>query len=213
MELPTEVSELDAHMKPNLRHNIRKSKNRLGRAGINWRVEVADAPGPELQAAMASLTDLHSTRARQDRGMRHQDYLSDPQQAEFLRAVAPRMAAAGYLSVWSLIADSRPVASLLVLRADEELFFSVSGMDPTFWNFRPMTLLREACIRAAIPTGARRVNFLVGPNAGKLDWAETIEVHHHFSVISGRRRARALHGGYLLYRTLREYRSAAASRL
>jgi CelD/BcsL family acetyltransferase involved in cellulose biosynthesis len=207
LDLPDEVGTLDSFLKPNMRNNIRKSKNRLARAGIEWTVQVADTPGPRFDSALSELVDLHSTRARVSRGLGHDDYLEDPRQVEFLRAVAPKMAAAGYLSIWSLATDSGTLASLLVLHANGHVHFSVSGMNPDFWNFRPMTLLRSECIRAKLATGSRRVNFLVGPNAGKLDWSETIEVHHHFALVSGRKRSRVLYAGYAISNTLREYRS------
>jgi CelD/BcsL family acetyltransferase involved in cellulose biosynthesis len=115
------------------------------------------------------------------------------------------MAAAGHLSVWSFLAGERKAAALLVFHANESMLLSVSGMDPEWWDYRPVTLLRHACIRAGIASGVKRVNFLAGPNAGKLDWSETIEVHHTFAVVAGRRRSRALYGGYRSYRLLRDY--------
>jgi CelD/BcsL family acetyltransferase involved in cellulose biosynthesis len=212
MELPEATDGLEAQLKRNVTESIRRSTNRLRRDGVDWRFDVVEQPGPRLDAAVEELVSLHSARAGADDRFPHTDYFAEPDQSAFLRDASAAMADAGHLKVCSLAVDGEAIASLLILRANGGVFFSVSGMNPAWWDYGVMTLLQRECLRDAIASGDRLVNLSRGPNAPKLRWAENLEIHHNFNLVAGQKRSRRLFSVYAPYRTLAEFRMRATQR-
>ena len=212
MPLPLSVEALDRQLKRNVKESIRRSVNRLKRAGVDWRFEVVAEPGAELQGALDRLVGLHAARARAVERPQHSDYFAAPEEIAFLQDAAQAMAPRDHVKVCSIVVGERAIASLLVLRANGGVFFSASGMDPDWWEFGPMTLLQRECLRDAVSSGDRVVNLSRGPNASKLRWAEELAIHHDFNVVSNRRRSRRSFALYAPYRALAEFRMRAGAR-
>jgi CelD/BcsL family acetyltransferase involved in cellulose biosynthesis len=203
--LPTAHEALQSQLKPSLRRSIRRGRNRLARAGIDCSFEVVDQPGESLRQAVDRLVSLHRARAQVADHVAHADSFAHPDEAGFLHEAAQGMAALGQLKICSLVTSTTTIATVLVLRVNGSAYFSVSGTDPDYWEFGPMTLLLRECLDDAIANGDRSANLLRGPNYAKLRWAEELEVHHHFSLVSGRRRSHLAFAAYAPLRTGSEF--------
>jgi CelD/BcsL family acetyltransferase involved in cellulose biosynthesis len=195
LPLPGSWQELHRGLKRNVRESIRRSRNRIDRSGEPWSVEFQRCP-EDLAQGIEPLIELHHARAAMEGKPLHPDYFVTASHRAFLAQVAPQMARGGQLEVALLKVRDKPIAGLLVLRSEGQLFFSFSGIDPEWWDAGPMTLLQAECIRDAIERGDRSVNFSVGPSVAKLRWSENLEVHSIFAVVSGSRRSRMAFGTY-----------------
>lgn len=88
--------------------------------------------------------------------------------------------------------DGQAVAARLVLRSNGAVFFSISGFDPAWWDYGPLTLLDAESLRAAIGRGDTHANLSIGPDTSKLRWSERLELHQDFVLVGSRGRARRL---------------------
>ena len=97
--------------------------------------------------ALDELVTLHHARAHMEGKPWHPDYFVSPEHLAFLRDVVVRMADHGALTIARLVIQDTTIASMCVLRANEGVFFSFSGLDPTWWRLGAMTTLQAACLR------------------------------------------------------------------
>jgi CelD/BcsL family acetyltransferase involved in cellulose biosynthesis len=212
LDLPATLEDLQRQIKPSLRKSIARGRNRLDRDGVAWRFDAVASPGPELSVAIDTLIELHHARADVRERLRHDDSFADPRQVSFLHDAGQALAASGHLKVCRLMAGEETIASVLMLRANGTAFLSVSGMDPAYWRYAPVTLVQRSCLDDALLSGDRRVNFLRGPNYAKLRWGEELDVYHTFRLVSGRWSSHVRYGLYGPYQSLAEFRVRARQR-
>jgi CelD/BcsL family acetyltransferase involved in cellulose biosynthesis len=193
-------------LKRNIKESLRRARNRLARAGLEWSVEVIDRPGDELERAVGDLVRLHHARSRMPGHLTHMDYLGEAGDPEFLAEVVQPLAASGHLEANVLRVGEDTAAVLLTFRAGRATYFWLSGLDPAFWDYGCMTLLQADCIRRAASDGQAVVNLSVGPAPSKLRWSEDLEHWQDFSIVGARRRSRyayMLHAYRRLGQTMR----------
>jgi CelD/BcsL family acetyltransferase involved in cellulose biosynthesis len=210
--LPPTPEQLFGGLRRNVKESLRRGRNRLARDGHEWQVEHVVESGPELAAAVDEVMRLHLARAQYKGKLRHVDYLTDPLDRSFLHAVMQGMGSVGRAEAHRLRVGSDAVAAMLTLRAADCTYFWVSGFDPAWWDYGPLTLLHGECLRRAIERGDTLANLSVGPAAAKLRWSEKIEYWHDFVLVGTRRRSRVayavdahrrLHSGLNAQRFLR----------
>jgi CelD/BcsL family acetyltransferase involved in cellulose biosynthesis len=181
MPLAASWTALMAGLKRNVRESLRRSANRLNKSDSPWSAEIV--PMSETQEALEELLALHHARAIMPGKPPHPDYFAPASHGAFIRDVVQQMAERGELKFARLRVAGTTIAAMLILRAHKGVFFSFSGLDPTWWRFGAMTLLQAECLRDALESGDQVVNFSIGPTVAKLRWSEQIEVHNQFTIV------------------------------
>lgn len=207
--LPDTVEAWHATRKRNLRESLRRARNRLGRTGLPWSVEVHE--GPDAVAALPTLLALHAARAALPGKVHHPGRFDDPAAAAFLRDAVAGLAAAGAVELHVLRVGDDPAAARLVLRAPGAIYLAWSGVAPQWWELSGVTLLTATAIERAIARGDRVANVGAGPDTAKLRFSERLEVHHEFLIGGTGRAARMTFGAYLGARALADLRRARAA--
>lgn len=202
VDLPADWSEFRSGLKRNVKEAIRRSANRLA-CVEDWDL-VEPAGKAELEAALDSLVRLHALRSAVTDKERHPQYLASESEESFLRRASGRMFDAGAATLPRLRIGGEDAATRLVLRGNRSLFFSVSGLDPRFWDYGPGTMLMRETLRAAVARGDTSANLSMHPDESKLRWSERLEVHHTFLLVAPRRRARLAGAADMLLRSFRQ---------
>lgn len=195
LPLPERPEALDARLKRNVKEALRRARNRLATSGLDWSIECA-SEGEELAEAVRAAIRLHQGRAALDGRPRHSDYVPDPADHEFLADAVERLAGAGNAHVYTLVIDGEVAAAQVVLRGHGTLFFSLSGLDPRWWDMNALPLLLHRAMTDGIDLGDRLANLSVGPSVAKLRWSEQLELHQDFILVGARRLSRLAFSAY-----------------
>ena len=204
LPLPGSWEDFRAGLKRNVKESIRRSTNRVTREGHTFELTDAYESVDELRAALAELRRLHAARAKIEGTIAHPDYFAGGANVDFLDDVAERTFGAGLVRPALLRIDGEAVAARLVLRGNGALFFSISGFDPAWWDYGPLTLLDAETLRAAIERGDTYANLSIGPDTSKLRWSERLELHQDFVLVGNRARARRLFSAWAAASALRD---------
>ncbi len=193
--------ETVAGLKRNVKESLRRSRNRLAKQDLAYRVVRRAA---DLDAATVDrFFDLHGSRAQREGKAHHHDAFAQPERRRFLRELLPRLGSDGDAAIWELWLDGREVAAQLVLHAPGTLYVHSSGFDPSTWELGPVTHLQEHAFRTACEAGLSWVNMSPGPNLAKLRWSERLLRHDEFWIGFGSRRALYRQGALGMGRVLR----------
>ena len=202
MPLPGSWEELP--LKRNMKEAIRRSRNRLTASHPSHEVVFAD--GASATAAFSRLQELHRQRAGMTGDRARIDLLANDVTSRFARDLTSALAGVGNATVAQLQVDGEPVAARLVLRANDGVFFPVSGSSPDDWHLGAPTTVIAACVRRAIERGDKLVNFSLVPDAAKLRWSEHLELHNEFVLAAPTRSARHRFAAYWQLRAARSLR-------
>jgi len=189
-------------MKRNVKEAVRRSTNRLARLddGSDFAVP---RDSVDFERALDALVDLHRARSEVSDKELHGDYLSDERDEAFFRAAAKAMYSAGAATIPEMRIEGNHAASRLILSGNRSVFFSLSGLDRTYWDYGLGTAITVRVLQDAIERGDTFANLSLNPDEGKLRWSEEIELHNEFLVVSPRRRARVAALVYLVQRAAR----------
>jgi len=131
------------------------------------RIEVATRP-EEAGAAMEDFLRLHRLRWAEEGG----SYGIPPGPAEdFHRAVAPLLAARGWLRMYRLLVGGEAIAAVYGLEVGRRFYYYQSGYDPAWSARSPGTVLVGRTVADAYARGLTDYDFLRGTEPYKLDWA------------------------------------------
>jgi len=125
----------------------------------------------ELRSDMATFFDLHDRRRVVHGGSSLRTERSRAFHADFAAACLER----GWLRLWFLEFDERPVASLYAWRLGDRYSYYNSGFDPDHSRLSPGLVLLSAAIRSALEEGATVFDFLLGEEGYKFRFAEREE--------------------------------------
>jgi CelD/BcsL family acetyltransferase involved in cellulose biosynthesis len=117
-------------------------------------------------------------------GRRGEAILARPETARFYGEVAEWAAAQGWLRLWFLRLDGRPIAFAYGLEHDDVYWDLKLGFDPGYARFGPGVLLMEERIRHAFTTPLTRFEFLGGAERHKLDWTSAVHVKQRFQAFA-----------------------------
>ncbi|WP_119679062.1 GNAT family N-acetyltransferase [Indioceanicola profundi] len=163
---PSPAVDLPADLPKSLRQNLRTARNRLERTG---RVEIAQAGGESLTAAIERLFDLHAARWDGDGG----GVLADPAVRRFHQLAAGELERAGLLRLYTLALDGNVIAALHGLRAKGRFHYYIGGYDPAHEHGSPGNLLIAHALEQATADGCRLFDFLRGQEDYKYRWGAT----------------------------------------
>ncbi len=215
LPLPESWDELRGSLKRNVKESIRRSTNRLLRDGHTFEVVDEYASRDEFREALGELRRLHHLRSQLDGTIAHPDYFAAGANVEFLDQVADRTFGTGLVRPTLLRVDGNAVAARLVLRSNGALFMSISGFDPAWWDYGPLTLLDSEALKAAIGRGDTLANLSIGPDTSKLRWSERLELHQDFVLVGNATRSRLAFSAWAAasaVKTIGENRRRARSR-
>jgi CelD/BcsL family acetyltransferase involved in cellulose biosynthesis len=130
-----------------------------------FRIEVA--PPEQAQAAMADFLRLHRLRWEAEGG----SYGIPPGRAEaFHLALAPRLAARGWLRLYRLLVGDAALAAVYAIELGRRFYYYQSGYDPAWAARSPGFVLVGRTVEDAYERGLTDYDFLRGEEAYKLDW-------------------------------------------
>jgi len=130
-----------------------------------FRIEVA-APH-EAEAAMREFLRLHRLRWEAEGG----SYGIPPGRAEELHvALAPRLAARGWLRLYRLFVGDAAIAAVYGIELGNRFYYYQSGYDPAWAARSPGVVLVGRTVEDAYARGLTDYDFLRGEEAYKLDW-------------------------------------------
>lgn len=139
------------------RHEARRKLRRAGEGDdkVEWYVV---GQGHDLQAEIERFIDLmaasHSEKA---------EFLADPQNTAFFRAIMPRVAACGWLQMAFLTVNGEPAAAYVNFDYDNRILVYNSGLMPAkFAAFSPGIVLLLRLVEHAIERGRSAFDFLRG---------------------------------------------------
>lgn len=145
------------------RRKWRMARHRAARRDILLR----DATPDTLADDLDHLFRLHGARW-QSRG--ESGVLLEPRLANFHRAAAPTLLAAGLLTLVTLTIDGAVAGSYYGFTRPGAAYAYLGGFDPAFAFESPGTLLIGASIERAAAEGATAFHFLRGREAYKYEW-------------------------------------------
>jgi CelD/BcsL family acetyltransferase involved in cellulose biosynthesis len=141
----------------NMREQIKRYPRRLEK---EFRVEYSLAQTErEMQIALDDLFRLHGARwrARGQTGV-----LATPRRQKFHRAVCSAFLKNGWLRLWTLRCNEKPVCVLLNYFYNGKYYFFIGGFDPEYSRWSVGVCLFSRIFRHAIEEGATEFDFLKG---------------------------------------------------
>ena len=152
------------------RYNFRRKLKNLTK-----RFEVRFEPArseEQRQEALAILLALHSSRWQE-----RSDAFITPQLISFHDELSSLALQRGWLRLFTLRLDGKPVASLYGFQYNHVFYFYQSGFDPSYSKYSVGLITMGLAIQSAIADGAKEYDLLHGDEAYKFHWArETREL-------------------------------------
>jgi CelD/BcsL family acetyltransferase involved in cellulose biosynthesis len=143
------------------RHELRRKLRRLQSAG-DLELHTYTTP-QDVEAHLPVLLRL-MVESRRDKA----NFMSE-QMGRFFHRMAPVMAQEGMVRLYELELDGKAVASVLCFDQARRLFLYNSGYDPEYASLSVGLASKALCLRDAIESGYRRVDFLRGHEPYKYD--------------------------------------------
>jgi CelD/BcsL family acetyltransferase involved in cellulose biosynthesis len=174
-----------------LKKAVNLAANRLAKAGevrVHW-LAPATGAAADVDRAVDQVTAISARSWKTRTG----NSLDNPGPQAFIRRLAHHAHRLGWLSVWTLALDSRPIAMEFQLVADGDVFALRSDFDTKYEELSPGSHLSRCMLERLFHQGWRR--YLMGPggNPYKYRWADAAEPVGAMSVygrsLRGRGRA------------------------
>jgi CelD/BcsL family acetyltransferase involved in cellulose biosynthesis len=150
----------------NLRQQVRRFRRRAAK-GHSLRLRRTEHVG-QLASDMERFFHLHDLRRELQGG----SSLSTDRARSFHLRFAASCLERGWLRLWFLELDERPIAAWYGWRLGARYSYYNSGFDPSWSALRPGLLLLAGVIESALEEGAAEFDFLLGEEHYKLRFAE-----------------------------------------
>jgi CelD/BcsL family acetyltransferase involved in cellulose biosynthesis len=179
------------------RYNLQRRLRNAARQ-FDLRFEQARSEG-ERREALAILVELHHLRWR-DRG--GSDGFHTPVLLAFHEEVSRLALERGWLRLFVMSLNGKPVASLYGFRYQHVFYYYQSGFDPVYSKYSVGLLAMALAIKSAIEERAEEYDLLHGDEQYKFHWAKEVRELSRLDVYPRHARAR-------LYKGVRETSRAA----
>ena len=161
VELPASWDEYLASLAKKERHELRRKLRRLQAAGeLELRVYTT---AEDVQAHLPVLLRF-MVESRQDKA----NFMSE-QMGRFFHRMTRALSDEGLIRLYELELDAKPVASVLCFDQGSQLYLYNSGYDPEYASLAVGLASKALCLRDAIESGGRCVDFLRGHEPYKYD--------------------------------------------
>lgn len=181
LRLPGSFDELLAGRSANLRSQWRRRRRALDREGT-VAVRCTTAAGPRLER---DLDALFAIEASGWKGRAGTAIASDPATTRLYGDFARAAAGRGWLRVYVLEVDGRPLAADLGCAMGGVGFLLKTGFDDAAAALSPGLVLRGEVLRASIEEGLTGYDFLGGPDAYKTRWTGDVRVRARLEAYRG----------------------------
>jgi hypothetical protein len=163
----------------NLRHNLKRQRNRLDREGTIPKMTVATTP-EEMAAAVADYGGLESAGWKTALGTA---VSPDNRQGAFYRALLETFAATGDAFAYRLHYNDRPVACDLCIRGSGVLNWLKTTYDESQTTSSPAALLRQEVFALAFADpGTRMIEFYGPVMDWHTKWANDFRTLYHLNI-------------------------------
>ncbi len=157
LELPASWEEYLKLLGKNMREQIKRYPKRLEKEfTVEYSLAETEA---EVKTALDDLFRLHGQRwrARGQTGV-----LATPRRQKFHRAVCAAFLKRGWLRLWTLRCNGKPVCVLLNYLYAGRYYFFIGGFDPEYSRWSVGVCLFSRIFQRAIEEGAHEFDFLKG---------------------------------------------------
>ena len=187
--LPKSLETFYDNLKSKFKKNLRRTLRQLQEKHI---VEFKEYSKTEIKNGMGILFDLHQKRweTKGQRGV-----FSDKKIREFHLDIARTFSERGWLSLFSLMADSKAIASFYGFRYNSKVYAYLYGMDPAYQRFSVGNLLLLRIMEKSIKEGLTEFDFLRGKEEYKYRWNSL--TRKNFKVVLIRRGLQSYIHNYL----------------
>jgi CelD/BcsL family acetyltransferase involved in cellulose biosynthesis len=127
--------------------------------------------GPDLDRALDDGFSVEGSGWKTERGTA---IASDPQTEMFYRDFARSAAERGWLRLWFLRLDGRPLAFKYGIESGGVQYFLKGGYDPAYKQHSPAQVLQYDVLRACFDSGATRYEFGGEIEPFKLEWTDAV---------------------------------------
>ena len=160
---------------PNMRRNLKVWERQ---ALEDYRVEFVryDKIGT-AEEAMNILFDLHQKRQRE---IGNYGVFSDSVQRRFHADVADAFAEKGWLALFFLTFNGKPVSTVYAYEYNKKLYAYLCGFDPEYARYRPGHLAFKNLIRYGIEKELKELDFLRGDEEYKTRWGAMVRNNFEF---------------------------------
>jgi len=163
----------------NLRHNLKRQRNRLEREGLIPRLEVLTAPG-DMAGVIADYGRLEGAGWKTGGGTA---VTADNRQGAFYRTLLETFAASGDAVAYRLSYNDRVVACDLCIRGNGILNWLKTTYDESQTTSSPAGLLRQDAFRLAFADPATRLIEFYGPVMDwHTKWAQEFRTLYHTNI-------------------------------
>ncbi|HET8654663.1 MAG TPA: GNAT family N-acetyltransferase [Longimicrobiaceae bacterium] len=171
LRLSGSPERLEGIVPPALLRKLRYARRRAEREG---EVSVVSAATEDVEREIDVLFRLHAARWS-ERGQ--EGVVSAARVEAFHREVAPLLARAGMLRLYTLRLDGRAAAALYGFHAHRRTSYYLGGFDPALKILSPGSLVLLHAVEAAVREGALEFDFLRGRERYKYDWGAEDRTH------------------------------------
>jgi len=159
LDLPSTWDEYLEMLTAKQRHEVRRKLRRLWQAGdVNYRLVDDSKAVPRILDIFLKLF----RKSSEDKAA-----FMTPRMESFFTSLAETMGEAGLLNFGILEFNASPVAALMYLDYNDNVYLYNSGYDPKYGSLSVGLLSKVLCIKDSIERGKKRFDFLKGREAYK----------------------------------------------
>ncbi|MCP4345586.1 MAG: GNAT family N-acetyltransferase [Desulfobacterales bacterium] len=178
LDLPGSWEQYLSSLSSNMRYYIRRKEKKIKKEfdvciGIENNKE-------HLQTRMTHFFEQH--QKRWNRLERPGAFFSEPFK-EFHKNVSKRFFEAGFLRLYYLELNNRPVASYYLFKYQKTVHFYLTGFDPEYRQFSPSVVLLAHAVKDAIDQGLDEFDFMREAYDYKLKWNPRTRINRSFTII------------------------------
>lgn len=164
-------------LSPSMRYFINRKERRIAK---NFKAKFGIVKNEcELQARMEDFIEQHQKRWNQ------RDFPGAFQPGafrQFHNKIAACLFEKGYLKLYYLELDQKPVASFYLFQYNTAVLYYLSGFDPAYAGYSPGLVLMGRVIRDAIENGINEFDFMRGSSDYKFKWTREKRTNISFSL-------------------------------
>jgi CelD/BcsL family acetyltransferase involved in cellulose biosynthesis len=164
---------------------MRNKVNRIQRLGSFTVQKIED--GDHALALMPAICDISR---KSWKGNCHGDIARSDDNRLFFEHISRAAGVKGWLNLWLLSIDQRPVAYEYHLKYNNRLFAMRSDFDEEFRDYSPGSFLEAQVIRKAFEDRIAELDLCGNDYPYKLRWTEAVREHFTFEIFSDSLRSR-----------------------
>lgn len=178
--LPENFETVFQTLGSNMRRNLKRWKKQALR---DYKVEfVAYDEIGTVEDAMEIFFELHRKRWKEKNEL---GSFSNDVSKNFHIEVAEAFAKNGWLALYFLTFNDKPVSALYSYEYNGKLYAYLSGFDPEYATYRPGHLTFEYLIKHSVKRGLNEFDFLRGMEEYKNRWKANVRRNFEFRILKG----------------------------